>query len=191
VLITALKNHPIRHQATLFVDIAGLKQMITQALAPLLPPGQYVSLHPMRGHPLSGPMHSEHITYEHATMLGVTTTLTPASQTLLHHLLTSLQCDPVQWMSAGDHDAWIAYSSHIPHILAKTLSHLSPPPVKAKAGTSLSFMEHLAAMQPELWADLLFDKRQHLLPLLSQAITQFTALQDALVNGDVRGWLKP
>jgi prephenate dehydrogenase len=190
-LIMYVKNNPWLRQATCVCDMSGLKTPIVETLTSLLNKNQYVSLHPMRGHPLSGPQHSESVSYQGALMLGIATTLTSSAEAVLDQLVDDLQCEPITWMSSQDHDAWIAYSSHLPHLLAKTFATLTPPVNQAKPGTSMQTFLRLASMNVSLWTTLLQENQTHLLPLIQEAMTSLQTLQGHLKSNTVNAWLKP
>jgi prephenate dehydrogenase len=172
----------------LIVDIAGVKGFITSNQNPFIQSTRYVSLHPMTGHPDAGPLASDHVTFINTPMLGVQTSLSAQSETLLSSFISALQCLPIQWMTAEDHDAWIAYASHLPHVLAGVFGTIPIPSLPTAGGTSLKTFQRLASMQPQLWQELLLSNQTHLLPLIEASLKSLTLFKEGLIHHDLTSW---
>lgn len=172
----------------LVVDMTGVKKETCSEKNPLVSSGHYLSLHPMAGHPSAGPFASESVKVTGTPMLGINTNLNPQAEGVLTNLITSLGCAPIQWMSVDQHDTWIAYSSHLPHILAGVLASIPLPETTAEAGTSLAMMNRLASMQPALWSDLFIRNKQWLMPMIEASIQQLKTFHDGLSKEDLTAW---
>jgi len=172
----------------LVVDMTGVKKEICSEKNPLIASGHYLSLHLMTGHPSAGPFASESVKVTGTPMLGIQTNLNPQAEEVFTNLITSLGCALIEWMSVDQHDAWIAYSSHLPHVFAGVLASMPRPEKTAEAGTSLAMMNRLASMQPTLWSDLFIRNKQWLMPMIEASIQQLKTFHDGLSKEDLTAW---
>ena len=88
-----------------------------------------------------------------------------------------------------DHDAVLAAISHFPHLLAYGLaSMLAHTPMGGLAqtlhGGGLRDTTRIAASSATLWADILLDNREELLPLMGTWAQSFGQLSKSLVDSD-------
>ncbi|NCF45356.1 MAG: prephenate dehydrogenase/arogenate dehydrogenase family protein [Proteobacteria bacterium] len=112
--VVALRQHP----ATLF-DVGSVKGPIIEAIAASQPvPSTFVPCHPVSGSERSGPQAADAALFD-----GCTVVVTPLQQTSDH--AQQACCEFWQALGAGvvrmqpdAHDAALAVTSHLPHLLA-------------------------------------------------------------------------
>ncbi|MDO4627634.1 MAG: prephenate dehydrogenase [Planctomycetia bacterium] len=92
----------------------------------------------------------------------------------------------VVFMSATEHDAVLAQTSHLPHLLACVLSAVTEPKLYPFSGTGYNSMTRLAAGSPEVWRDILTDNKQNILTAMDQFTASYCELREILENGDTQ-----
>jgi prephenate dehydrogenase len=84
-----------------------------------------------------------------------------------------------------EHDAAVARTSHLPHVVAAALAEVADDPLRAAlSGTSLRDMTRVARADPALWADILAANREHTLAALDELEAATAGLRVALAGGD-------
>ncbi|MDP1797313.1 MAG: prephenate dehydrogenase, partial [Planctomycetaceae bacterium] len=162
----------------LVTDAGSVKQALCEPLADVT---AFVGAHPIAGKELSG--------YEHADadlFVDRTCVLTP----LPHH--TTDQRARLQrfWeaigmrvvtMSPADHDAVLARTSHVPHVVAAAVAAALPEADCALTGTGFRSTTRIAVGPPDLWTGILSMNRDAVLggiELIQRNLANFaTALQ--------------
>ena len=90
-------------------------------------------------------------------------------------------------MSASDHDAALAASSHSPHMLAYALTKaldadaLSP---MRHGGGALRDMTRIAASDPVMWRDVALTNKESLLAAMTAVEEQLSLLKELIAKGD-------
>ena len=113
---------------------------------------------------------------------------TPAAVAAVESFWLSLGGQPTR-LPLQDHDAVLAAISHFPHLLAYGLaSMLAHTPMGGLAqtlhGGGLRDTTRIAASSATLWADILLDNREELLPLIGTWAQSFGQLSKSLVDSD-------
>jgi prephenate dehydrogenase len=87
-------------------------------------------------------------------------------------------------MTPEQHDAAVAWSSHLPQLLSTTLSltlsRAANPDVERVAGPGLMDMTRLALSSPDLWQSILETNRESVLVALNALIDQLTNVKNHL-----------
>jgi prephenate dehydrogenase len=89
-------------------------------------------------------------------------------------------------MNAGDHDALLAHTSHLPQIISTALALvLDGADVDvAQLGPGGRDMVRLAASSPRLWRDVLCDNRDNVVAALQDLQSQLATLEQVLTAAD-------
>jgi prephenate dehydrogenase len=88
-------------------------------------------------------------------------------------------------VDAAEHDAAVARTSHVPHVLAGALAGLAADPLRAAlSGTALRDMTRVARADAALWADILASNRTAALVALDELEAAIAGLRVALAGGD-------
>ena len=87
--------------------------------------------------------------------------------------------------TAEEHDAAVARTSHVPHLLAAALAGLAGHPLQAAlSGTALRDMTRVARADAALWADILAANRTPALAALDDLEAALAGLRVVLAGGD-------
>lgn len=182
---------------TIVMDICGLKGGLVESAQSLMPEGvEYISTHPMAGKEKSG--------YEYGDgelFLGASFIITPTAQNrpetiaLIRRLAVAMGCGRIREISPQQHDEMIAYTSHLPHIMASTLirSWIGTDDIAAYAGGSFRDATRVAEINTKLWTQLFCFNREPLLEQLKsyqEELTRFVQLLDAGDSQQLEAFLR-
>jgi len=189
---TLLKNmHAYLRDDVIITDVGSAKGSVVEAardtLGKLLP--RFVPGHPIAGKEQSGVEASTPDLFE-----GHRVILTPLPQTAVSALDTVTcmweQCGAeVMQLGVEQHDEILAATSHLPHLLAYALvdclAGMSERDeiFKFAAGGFADFTR-IASSHPQMWHDICFANRKHLLRVLDAFDVHFGNIRKAMENGD-------
>jgi prephenate dehydrogenase len=113
----------------------------------------------------------------------------PETYTTLHGLLRELGANVVA-VSADDHDRLVAVASHVPHLLAGALMNEATRVAEQDAvllqlaAGGFRDMTRVAAGDPSIWPDVLFENRVAVTQSLAALEERLAALREALNGND-------
>ncbi len=166
------------------VDLGSTKSEIVRAMAALPPSFDPIGGHPICGNVDAGLQHAAARIYEGATFV-----LTPipgtneGGRSAVEALVRAVHARP-RWISADDHDAWLAVTSHLPHLLASALVAITPEQAKQVVGPGFSSAARLAASDPKMMADIYMTNREDVLEAMDKVMVQLEALNAEIRDGD-------
>lgn len=172
----------------LFTDVAGIKNdMITKVQA-LLPEGmEFISGHPMAGRQGSGLGMSDAHIFQNANYIVVPEKHNSVEAIAwLEQLALALGCRHTVQVTPEQHDATIAYTSNLPHVLAVSLMDSASFDDKTKYFVAGSFRDgtRVADINPELWSSLFLANREKVADEIDKYMEQLSLWQRALRTGD-------
>ena len=90
-------------------------------------------------------------------------------------------------MTPDDHDAALAMTSHLPHVVASSLASTLSPENRPLTGTGFRDTSRVAAGDPALWAGILLNNAAHVIDGLEAMQQRLEAFRIAikLRNADV------
>lgn len=166
---------------SLVTDAGSVKQALCEPLAEV---PAFLGAHPIAGKELSG--------FEHADadlFVNRTCVITP----LPHH--TGEQKSRLQrfWeaigmrvvtLSPADHDAVLARTSHVPHVVAAAVAAALPETDRPLTGTGFRSTTRIAAGPPDLWTGILSMNRDAVLAGIEQVQQHLAGFATALRDHD-------
>lgn len=177
----------IRRDAYLF-DLGGIKRTVCEAgFAAAEKYGfNFVGGHPMAGTQFSGFTASKETLYNNATMI-----LVPPSDIDVEKLdfavkfFKSVGFGAVSVTSAEEHDAIIAYTSQLAHVLSNAYVK-SPTAPKHRGYSAGSFRDltRVAHLNASMWSELFMDNRDKLIPEIEGLAASLLEYADALKAED-------
>jgi prephenate dehydrogenase len=174
----------------LVTDAGSTKADIVAAAVCLPETVDFVGGHPMAGSDEAGVAAARADLFQ-----GATWALTPADRspedavTRLETLVRALGSNPLR-LSASEHDAIVAVTSHLPHLLAAAIMNVvdaaaqSDVRVEAFAAGGLRSVTRIAQSNPDLWRDILLTNRQAILAAGKRLREEMEALLLAVEQGD-------
>lgn len=175
------------HSACLVTDAGSTKAVIVQKACECLPAGMFLGGHPMAGKEKRGVEAAEADLFR-----GRRYVLTPtADETALSRefrlWLSRMGAQLVQ-MSAPEHDATVAFTSHLPQLLstalAGTLARQNNRYVAEVYGSGLLDMTRLALSPADLWLSIFHTNQGQVISACDQFIDCLKQLRESILAGD-------
>lgn len=145
-------------------DVGSVKGGPCERLPGLLPPGvEFVGSHPMAGSHERGPDHARADLFEGAPCIVASRARTPAAARV-RGFWAALGCRVVD-REPAIHDAEVAWTSHVPHVLAFAFAaalRQAPAGAAELVGPGFRDFTRIARSQPGLWGDILAANRKAL-----------------------------
>lgn len=167
-------------------DVGSVKGGLAEVLPGLLPAGAtYVGSHPMAGSHRSGLEHAREDLFEGAVCV-VDASTDAAARERVCGLWRALGARVVL-RDAAQHDAEVAWISHLPHLLAFAFAGaLRAAPARAfeVAGPGFRDFTRIAHSEPELWAEILTANRKALVAPLEAVGTALREIARAIEAND-------
>ena len=167
-------------------DVAGVKAAIVQNVAD----PRFLGGHPMAGSELRGLQGARSDLFQGCTWVLTPTQHTPADvYTRLHGHLREIGANVVA-VSSADHDRLVALASHVPHLLAGALMNQAADAAREDtvllqlAAGGFRDMTRIAAGDPAIWPDILFENRDAVSAALVALEGRLTNLRAALETRD-------
>lgn len=165
----------------MITDVGSTKRSIVAGVQGKLPASvTFVGSHPIAGSEKNGPA---------AALEGLfvkrTTVVTPADDTpekatkAIERFWKSLHSRVVR-MTPEAHDAALAATSHVPHIVASALAGATPEDILQLTAGGWLDSTRIAAADSQLWLEILTDNRSEVLKSLAQVETRLAAFRKAL-----------
>lgn len=188
----AAKIGPSLKPGTILTDVGSVKREAVAAIAPHIPKG----VHFVPGHPVAGTEHSGPEAGFADLFEGRWCILTPSSEVSnkavrkLSTLWRKMGAK-VDLMEPDHHDAVLAITSHLPHLIAYTIvgtaadlsDDLKREVIKYSASGFRDFTR-IAASDPVMWRDIFLSNRDSILETLQRFTEDLTGLQRAIRRSD-------
>nr|WP_317322737.1 prephenate dehydrogenase/arogenate dehydrogenase family protein [uncultured Flavonifractor sp.] len=167
-------------------DVCGIKSAILEGADCLPDTVDFIGCHPMAGTEFSGVEHAFAELFQSSHFLIVPRpNSSPEHLALLERLAAYIGCRDVHCTTPEAHDALIAYTSQVMHIIA--VSVCDDPTLfdcKGYEGSSFRGCTRVAALDVGLWTQLFSLNRPALLEVLDRLIGNLQAYRDTLATGD-------
>jgi prephenate dehydrogenase len=173
---------------SLITDAGSTKETIVSAvdsgLAGRRSGPRFVGSHPLAGDHRTGAQHARGDLFEGRTVVVTPTQLTrPAAVTEVSGFWQSLGAD-VKSMTPAEHDAALATTSHLPHLLAAALAASTPRDLLPLAASGWRDTTRVAGGDPQLWQPIFAANRQRVLDSLDRLWQVLANIREALEHGD-------
>ncbi len=168
-------------------DVGSTKAAIVQAAAGAK---NFIGGHPMAGSEQTGVEAATPLLFEEATWaITPAETTDPAAVSLLERLAQSVGATTLL-LAPDAHDAMLAVTSHLPHVLASALMRQASqtqrryPQTQQLTAGSFADGTRVAASSPEIWRDVCLSNRDALLHALQAFRGQLDTLEAAVEGRD-------
>lgn len=173
---------------SLVSDVCGVKSAIMEGAAVLPPEVDFIGCHPMAGTEFSGVEHAFGAMFQKSHLI-----LTPRPQStaahiaLMERLGAHIGCADVVTTTAERHDAILAYTSQMMHVIALSVcDDESLFACKGFEGSSFRGCTRVAALDVGLWTELFSMNTPALAASLETLEGNLRAYREALLSGDER-----
>jgi prephenate dehydrogenase len=176
---------------TLITDAGSTKATIVESLNGQLPDSiHFVGSHPLAGSEKSGPEAATADLFD-----GRIVVVTPSRTT--HKGAAEDTADfwsalgaTVFMMSPEEHDAALASTSHLPHLVASLLAGATPRADLPLTATGWEDTTRIAAGDPELWTQIFLDNRRNVLKSLARFEKTMQRAKRAVERGDAKALIR-
>lgn len=175
-------------EGALVTDVGSVKGMLADRLSGVVPAGvDYVGAHPMAGSHLRGVAHARADLFDGASCIvtPLPTTERAATQRVIDFWRALgarvSERDPVQ------HDAEVAWVSHLPHVLAFAFARAlerAPRGAGELAGSGFRDFTRIAHSDTSMWGEILHENRKALAGPLQAFASSLEELASVLESGD-------
>jgi prephenate dehydrogenase len=165
-------------------DVAGVKGSIVAQVTD----ERFLGGHPMAGSELRGLSGARADLFRGSTwVLTPTDRTSPTTYSALHGILREIGANVVA-VGADDHDRLVAIASHVPHLLAGSLMNEASQVAEQDAvllqlaAGGFRDMTRIAAGDPGIWPDILFENRDAVVQSLEALEVRLQGLRAALLD---------
>jgi len=170
----------------IITDVGSVKATVMDAVSPVLP--RFVGSHPLCGSEKTGVAHARTDLLVGAVCAVTPTGSSPPDAVAAVANFWSALGSRVVNLSAADHDAIVARTSHLPHVLASALVNavLARPREGENdfLGTGFRDTTRLASGSPEMWRDIALDNAEAIAAALDEMQAEVAGLKSALKARD-------
>ena len=183
-----LEHKSIWHKGQILTDVAGLKGELVARIQSMLPDVEFVGTHPMAGREVSGIKGAREELF-----LGSNFIITPTARNseegleVIRELANLLGVKNIFEMTPEEHDALVAYTSHIPHLLALALVGAYSPGSEKIVGRSFLDATRVANINEKLWTELFLMNKGPLSAEIDKIIGELTFFKEKLEKNDKIG----
>jgi len=164
----------------LVIDVGSSKELIVAGLTRLLP--NFLGCHPLAGSEKKGIINSTGNIFKDSVCI-ITPTVKTKIQTLSKiKMLWKKIGAQVVLLSAKEHDKALAFTSHLPHVLAFSLISSIPEGYLSLSSSGLKDTTRIAGSDAQLWSEIFLSNRVNLLATLRIFQKQLAILKFALKN---------
>lgn len=166
----------------LVTDVGSTKRAIADCAALHLPSESFVGGHPMAGKEKRGAENADADLFRDRPYILTSRSPLPACAAFVA-LLEKMGASIID-MDAAQHDVTVAFSSHLPQLLATalacSLAERTDLPITKVFGSGLTDMTRLALSAPGLWASILDTNRDQVLQAIDTYILELSRLRNSL-----------
>lgn len=171
---------------SLVTDVCGIKTAVVDASAVLPPAVDFIGGHPMAGKETSGITHASPQLFHGAHyILTPRPQSTPEHAALMERIAAHIGCRDVVRTTTAKHDAIIAYTSQVMHIMAVAVCD-DPDLFECKGFEGGSFRDctRVAALDVPLWTELFSMNAPALTKVIHSLEDNLRAYREVLERGD-------
>ena len=180
----------------LVTDVGSVKQAPHRSLASVLEESgnPFIGSHPMAGSEQNGLVSAKPDLFDNAACLLTNDSRASDSRCeSLELFWQSLGCR-ISWFSAAEHDGLVARISHLPHVIAAAGAQvaLGNPEFGLFGGGGLRDTTRVASGNPAMWAEILTENREAVIPAIHETIAGLRDILASLEKADqesTRQWL--
>ncbi|MDD6483592.1 MAG: prephenate dehydrogenase/arogenate dehydrogenase family protein [Clostridiales bacterium] len=168
-------------------DVSGVKQFMVEELEKILPEGvDFVGAHPMAGREVSGYQSSTDELFDGASFLMTPTKRTkPESTALIREMAKYIGCKHIVTTTPKEHDAVIAYTSQLMHVVAVALC--DNPMIERStyfSAGSLRDCTRVAVINAGMWSELFVENKEELSKRIDEMQQSLEKIKTAVKNSD-------
>ena len=183
-----MENRNNFKDGAIVTDVAGIKGTLIKQLDDIIPDNiDFIFGHPMAGRENKGIDHATAECYKGANYLLIDTERNDDDNVLiLQAIIYKLGFKRIIRISYGFHDQIIAFTSHLPHVMAVSLinSDVEARNTEIYMGGSYRYATRLADINEDLWTELFLGNKENLLEVIDDFMAEMGRFREDLAKGD-------
>jgi prephenate dehydrogenase len=179
---------PVLKKGCYVTDFCGTKRTVVEAMqdfSATYPDLVFVGGHPMAGREYSGIEHATYTLFDRASMILVNVNADIYALDALKKFWLSIGFGEVRITDWRNHDAMIAYTSQLCHIVSN--AYIKNQAAEQHGGFSAGSYRDLtrvARLNPTMWSQLMIENREQLSAQLGELLHNLSAYKEALDVAD-------
>jgi len=165
------------------MDVGSTKSTIVEIAHKHLPAHvSFVGAHPLAGSEKKGVEFSSAQLFDGSFCV---LTSTPKTNKQAQEKVTSLWTkigSKVKVVSPDEHDKILAYTSHVPHLLAYSMIDAIPSSYLEYGSTGLKDTTRIASSNPQLWSDISMENSKNVLNALDEVVKILAGYRQAIAS---------
>ncbi len=171
----------------LVTDVGSVKTAVVRAAEDgLKQPAFFVGTHPLAGSEKGGVQHADGRLFENAVCVLTPTERTHRQAQERIRRLWTLLGSRIKVLSPEEHDEILAYTSHLPHLLAFALMETIPEKTMEYAAQGFKDVTRIASSAPALWTEICLNNTRPLQAALDEAVRRLGGMRRALAAREAR-----
>lgn len=171
----------------IITDVSGVKGFMVEEMEKILPDDvDFIGAHPMAGREVGGYQSSTDTLFNKASFLITPTKKNkPENIALVREVAEYIGCKHVVTTTPEEHDAVIAYTSQLMHVVAVALC--DNPMIERStffSAGSLRDCTRVAIINAEMWSELFVENKEQLSARIHEMQDSLGKIADAVENGD-------
>ena len=183
-----MENRNNFKDGAIVTDVAGIKGTLIKQLDDIIPDNiDFIFGHPMAGRENKGIDHATAECYKCANYLLIDTERNDDDNVLLlQAIIYKLGFKRIIRISSGFHDQIIAFTSHLPHVMAVSLinSDVEARNTEIYMGGSYRDATRVADINEDLWTELFLGNKENLLEVIDDFMAEMGRFREDLAKGD-------
>ena len=183
-----MENRNNFKDGAIVTDVAGIKGTLIKQLDDIIPDNiDFIFGHPMAGRENKGIDHATAECYKGANYLLIDTERNDDDNVLLlQAIIYKLGFKRIIRISSDFHDQIIAFTSHLPHVMAVSLinSDVEARNTEIYMGGSYRDATRVADINEDLWTELFLGNRENLLEVIDDFMAEMGRFREDLAKGD-------
>lgn len=176
---------------TLITDMGSTKSFLDKKINKLFPEVKYIGGHPITGREVSGPGGAVADLYKDSNYILINPKNNEMKGELkkIENILIKIGCE-LSYLTPDKHDHLLAFSSHLPQIVATTLvSELKMmedinPEISDLIGSGFIDMTRIAASDPDMWTDIFLTNKMQIINQIDSLIKRLTNFKETIKSKD-------
>ena len=183
-----MENRNNFKDGAIVTDVAGIKGTLIKQLDDIIADNiDFIFGHPMAGRENKGIDHATAECYKGANYLLIDTERNDDDNVLLlQAIIYKLGFKRIIRISSGFHDQIIAFTSHLPHVMAVSLinSDVEARNTEIYMGGSYRDATRVADINEDLWTELFLGNKENLLEVIDDFMAEMGRFREDLAKGD-------
>ncbi|MBL7210247.1 MAG: prephenate dehydrogenase/arogenate dehydrogenase family protein [Candidatus Omnitrophica bacterium] len=166
----------------LVTDVGSTKERIVSSLNKIFP--NYVGAHPLAGSEKRGILNASPGIFKGSLCILTPTAKTASAALTKINLLWKRVGAKVVFLTPAMHDRILAFTSHLPHIIAFSLISAIPDKYLPLSSTGLRDTTRIAASDDEIWEKIIFSNREQIINSISAFESSLSRIKRAVQKKD-------